>query len=75
MYLLDFLNPIINKKLKTKCIGKIVSFEDFNMNVEKTILCKNIKFYTFAGQCWIDFTDEKNKVYTIQGIDIWFEIN
>lgn len=77
MYLSDLIKPLITEELQKKCVGKKVSFypeEDYK-NLT-TITCKSVEFSDDDGDCWLEFTDDNDKVYNVfgQGIDVYFDI-
>lgn len=78
MYLTDIVGSLITKKLKNKCIGENVTFHNaLSRNCDEiTIRCKDVKFNTDDGDCWITFFDEFGTKYIAngEGLDIWFEI-
>lgn len=77
MYLSDVIEPLLNQKLKEMCVGKKVLIHPLeNNNKETTINCKSVEFGDDDGDCWLEFTDENNNKYNVdgQGIDIYFEI-
>jgi len=75
MYLSDLIRPLVNKELKSKCIGRNVTFAHAGNKI--TIVCKDVNFCDDDGDCWIEFTDENGEKYFTdgQGIDIWFDID
>lgn len=78
MYLTDIVESLITEKLKNECIGKNVTFRNaLSRNYDEiTIQCKDVKFDTDDGDCWITFFDESGTKYIAngQGLDIWFKI-
>ena len=79
MYLTDLIKTLITNTLKEKCIGKRVTFKQIDQMYSPkstTILCKDVKFCSDDGDCWIEYIDQDGNKYLSegQGIDIWLEI-
>lgn len=79
MYLTDLIENSVTNILKEKCIGKRVTFKKIDQIYSfepTTILCKDVKFCSDDGDCWIEYIDQDDNKYlsTGQGIDIWLEI-
>ncbi len=76
MYLSDLIESLVTNTLKEKCIGKRVTFKQMYSFESTTILCKDVKFCSDDGDCWIEYIDQDDNKYLSsgQGIDIWLEI-
>lgn len=74
MYLSNLITPAINDILH-QYIGKLVSFKDIEGH-DFTLICKNLTFHTDDGNCWLEFEDNGNNIWTIEGhgLDIFFEV-